>query len=88
MSELITLHLEHAVYGKETQNAAECVGVGADGRREFGGGSGGLVQHVRDAEVGDDVKTSRQAIATRNLYQRSDRIRLNHTHSCSSPCLL
>jgi hypothetical protein len=60
MAERVTsLHLEHAMCRKEAKDASERVGVGADGRREVGGGSGRLVQRVCDAEVGNHVKASR-----------------------------
>ena len=88
MSEMVALHFEHAVSRKETQNAAERIGVGTDGCREVGGGQGRIVQRVRDAELGDRVKTPRQAIPARYLYHRCDWICLNHIHSYSSPCLL
>ena len=68
VAEGIALTLEHAVRGEEAQDAAERVGVGADRRRELGGGAGRLVQRVGDAEVGDDVQAARQAVAARDLY--------------------
>lgn len=65
MSERLALNLEYAVRREEAQDAAERVGLGADGRREIGGGSRRLLQRVRDAEFGDRVKASRQSIAAR-----------------------
>jgi hypothetical protein len=60
MAELVTsLHIEDAVCRKEAQDASERARVGADRRREIGGGSGRLLQSVSDAEVGDHVKASR-----------------------------
>jgi hypothetical protein len=41
--------------------------VGTDRGREIGGRSRGVVQYVGDAEVRDDVKAARHAVATRDL---------------------
>jgi len=62
------------VCGEQAQDAAEGVRVGTDRRRQFGGGAGRLVQRVGDAEVGDDVQGARQAVAARDLLNRSERI--------------
>jgi hypothetical protein len=77
--------LEDAVRGEQPKHAAERVGMGADGARELLRRPRRVVEGVGDAEVGDDVQASRQAVAARDPQKGLHGVRVGFHHQLPLP---
>lgn len=77
MRERITLDGKDPMSRQQAQDATECVGIGVDRRGQVRGRARGLVQHVSDTEVGNDVQTAGERIGPCQIQDGLDRIDLS-----------
>jgi hypothetical protein len=63
VAEGIALGRKHPVGSQEMQDAAEGIGISPDRCGKFCRRVRCLIEHIGNAEIGDDVQTLRQAIS-------------------------
>jgi len=77
MRERVTLYSKDCVGRQQTQNATECIGIGLHRRCEVRGRARDLVQHVSDAEIGNDMQAAWQRVGTCQIQDGLNRIDLS-----------
>jgi hypothetical protein len=81
VAEGIALGRKHSVGSQEMQDAAEGIGISPDRCGKFCRRVRCLIEHIGNAEIGDDVQTPRQAIPPCDLEQGLKWIEFTHWHT-------